>query len=412
MPQSEPLKGPQLLEAPQEEQYNAGVVTQPPAGPEVVVPGPVTVPGPTAVLADEPVTEGDLVEADDDTCGPRFWVSGEYLFWNIHNGHTPALVTTSGPLSGGRLNEPDTVVLFGGSIDYGDFSGARLTAGLWLDACRCYGLEGSAFFLQKRTVSFSAASTGNPLLARPFINASTGQEDTNLSFDVDTPARAMRVSATSQLWGAELNGVLNLARGPACELSLLGGFRYLRLREDLKIGQESTLLEISARATDLTEDLFATRNDFYGGQLGLRSAWCWCNWRLDLTGKVAVGETHEVANINFVRVLNPTFPGFIPSGLLAAPTNAGHYTRDRLAFVPQVGINVGYQFTEHWRAFVGYDFLYWSKVARPGDEIDRVVNPNQVAGLGLNGGPARPAFNFNDSAFWAQGASAGIEFRY
>ena len=47
---------------------------------------------------------------------------------------------------------------------------------------------------------------------------------------------------------------------------------------------------------------------------------------------------------------------------------------------------VGYRVTDCIRVNVGYNFLYWSEVARPGEHIDRVVN---------NG---RPAFSFRSSA--------------
>ena len=472
-PQQEPV----LIETPEEE-YNQGVVTtRPPARPPVtVLPGPGTVVGPAPLPGTAPcviaapcvitapcvvpapcvplggycgkagcggeaaaacgATGGEAAcrDACPCDCGRpwSFWVSGAYLFWNIRDDHPPALVTTSPQASRGVLGAPGTVVLFGNTLDHEEFSGGRLTAGLWLDACKCYGLEGSFFFLAERTARFSQFSPGNPLLARPIFNTATGMEGAELvaatgvvipgTTLTTTLAGRITVTAPSEMWGAELNGLVNLERGPHWQLNLLGGFRYLRLREQLNIREDlvATLDTTGAvLGTDLIEDLFATRNDFYGGQIGLRSEWAWKKWRLDLTGKVAVGDTHEVVDINFVRVNSAPFPGFIPSGLLAAPTNAGHFTRDRFSFVPQAGINFGYQFTEHWRAFVGYDFLYWSKVARPGNEIDRVVNPAQVAGNGLGGpgtgfpaGPARPAFTFRDSAFWAYGASAGIEFRY
>src|SRR5262249_15174735 len=82
-----------------------------------------------------------------------------------------------------------------------------------------------------------------------------------------------------------------------------------------------------------------------------------------------LGSTAEVVDVAGSTVIAP--PGQVPTvgngGLLAQPTNSGHFSRDQFAVVPEVGINVGYQVTEHLRAFVGYSFLYWSNVARPGD---------------------------------------------
>jgi hypothetical protein len=41
-------------------------------------------------------------------------------------------------------------------------------------------------------------------------------------------------------------------------------------------------------------------------------------------------------------------------------------------------------------ANVGYDFLFWNDVVRPGSQIDPVVNPNLLPPT-IPGGPNRPA---------------------
>ena len=66
---------------------------------------------------------------------------------------------------------------------------------------------------------------------------------------------------------------------------------------------------------------------------------------------------------------------------------------------------------------MGYQFLYINNVARPGEQIDRVINTSQ--GPAFTGdpsqtlvGPARPMYLGAQSDFWAQGARVGLEFRY
>ncbi|MEI8380327.1 MAG: BBP7 family outer membrane beta-barrel protein [Planctomycetota bacterium] len=101
-------------------------------------------------------------------------------------------------------------------------------------------------------------------------------------------------------------------------------------------------------------------------------------------------------------------------GLLALPTNIGSYSRDQFSVVPEVGLNVGRQLTDNVRVYVGYTLIYWSSVVRPGDQIDPVINPTQLptpTGPGTLVGPARPAFAFHDTDFWAQGINFGLEFR-
>ena len=59
--------------------------------------------------------------------------------------------------------------------------------------------------------------------------------------------------------------------------------------------------------------------------------------------------------------------------------------------------------------------MNWNDVVRPGNQIDRVVNPNIVPtdqDFGVAGGPRRPAPLFNSSDFWAQGVNFGLHFRY
>ena len=99
------------------------------------------------------------------------------------------------------------------------------------------------------------------------------------------------------------------------------------------------------------------------------------------------------------------------TGLLAQSTNSGRFTRDMFSVVPEIGVNVGYQITDNLTAYVGYNFLYWTNVARPGDQIDRTINISQLSGGNL-AGPARPVFTPRATDFWAQGVNFGLAFRW
>ena len=87
------------------------------------------------------------------------------------------------------------------------------------------------------------------------------------------------------------------------------------------------------------------------------------------------------------------------------------YSHEWRDVVPEVGINLGYQFTNHIRGFIGYNFLYWSNVVRPGNQIDQAVNPNLIP-PSIPGGPSRPTFDFHGSDFWAQGINFGLDIRW
>ena len=64
--------------------------------------------------------------------------------------------------------------------------------------------------------------------------------------------------------------------------------------------------------------------------------------------------------------------------------------------------------------FIGYDFMYWSQVVRPGSQVDRNINLSQssVFGSGALMGPASPSAVINHTDFWAQGITLGLEFQF
>src|SRR5581483_8446852 len=83
-----------------------------------------------------------------------------------------------------------------------------------------------------------------------------------------------------------------------------------------------------------TADLFDTRNQFYGGQLGTR--WTATRGRLSLSwvSKIAVGDSHEVVDRQGTTLaVTPAGTFGIPGGLLVGPANAGRDTRDQFAVV-------------------------------------------------------------------------------
>ena len=79
--------------------------------------------------------------------------------------------------------------------------------------------------------------------------------------------------------------------------------------------------------------------------------------------------------------------------------------------VPQFQFKLGVEFIPNVRVFAGYDFMLWTNVVRPGNQIDHNVNPSQSFG-GTLVGPANPAPMFNQSSYFIQGLSAGVEIRF
>lgn len=360
-----------------------------------------------------------------EPCGPpgRFWVNAEFLYWGVRENSIPPLVTTSPagtPRSvAGALGVPTTTTVFGDRRLNDDFRpGFRVAGGLWLDDCHKFGIEGDFFFLGDSRQGFTAASSGFPILARPFFNVATNAPDAELVAFPNVVVGSVAVSSSSSLLGAGVNSRCNLW---CCDcvgrLDLIAGYRYLRLKDDLSIVEDLTStgpvdsLPVGTRFQVL--DRFRTENHFHGGRLGLAAELFRGRYFVDVTGSVALGVTHEVVEISGATVI--TAPGGAPmtraGGLLALPSNIGRYTSDRFAVVPEIGARVGVNLTDHLRAYAGYDFLYWSRVVRAADQIDLGINPTQLA-TGTAVGAPRPAFIRHDTDFWAQGVSVGLEFRY
>ena len=367
-----------------------------------------------------------------EPCGPpgRVWVSGEYLLWWLRGSETPPLVTT-GPVTGGAIpgviGAPGTRVLVGGDRDDDNpYSGFRVTAGLWLDDCRTRGIEANYFRIFSRSDDSTINSNAFPVIARPFIDAvggpgvPPGSPNVQFAAAPGVATGTVRVEQDTGLQGAELNYICNRCCTCDGRTDVFVGFRYLELRDELEI-EEDVLVVPGVPGLGgsriLVTDNFSTRNSFYGGQIGIRRE-IWRN-RLFVNGtaKLALGVTHQVVDINgSTTIIAPG--GAVTTergGLLALSSNIGHYSRDRFSVVPEVGVNVGVQVTEYVRVFAGYSFLYWSNVVRPGEQIDPVLNRNLIptsSAFGTPGGPARPAFHFNESDFWGHGINVGLEFRF
>jgi hypothetical protein len=353
---------------------------------------------------------------------PRFWLRAEYLLWGIKDSHYPPLVTTgstSDPRPG-SLDSANTTVLFGGSdLSNKNRSGGRFFAGCWLDEENRYGLEAGYFFLGNRSVGAFFSSPGNPVLARPFFNANANVQDSSVDAFPGVAAGSVRVDVPSFLQGAEANFSRALYQGPAFRLEALAGFRYLNLQEGLHIQEAVQVAPVPLPmffGNDIfVSDRFDTHNNFYGGQLGARAEFRRKRWSVSLITKVALGDSNQAVHIRGSTFVDSQPPLVANAGLLALASNSGHFTRDSFAVVPEIGGNLGFQITERLRGLVGYSFLYWTQVARPGDQVDTVVNVNQVPTsmtFGMPGGPNRPAFRLHSTDFYAHGVNFGLEFRF
>jgi hypothetical protein len=379
-------------------------------------------------------------------CGPGWYIDGDYLSMRYKNlpVTVPLLTTgpvTSPPTSGfGILNNPGTQLLFptGGpnpEIGLGYTPGARVTIGGWTDGgyhlpgCPAIGLEASYLTLGRVATHFEASSNafGLPLLARPVVDATTDRETVLLvsaPASAGGPAGSFKVDTSTELWGAEANAFMPFFGWHHVMLGGMAGFRYINFEEGLQIDQQSKLLSngiaflngvtIKPPATLNIFDDFQTRNNFYGGQVGAQLAVDL--WRFTFSGqaKIALGTMHEQVEILGTTTVSKPPLGRLstPGGILALPSNSGDFGQYEFAIVPEATGKVSLQITNNINVSVGWTFMYMNNVQRPGNLIDRNVNPAQLPSsqswTPLPAVPPVPAFSFVRSDFWVQGLTLGL----
>ena len=421
------------------------------------------VPPPDQTQAQEAISEydgGDGCVASSDDCGPlgmgcveaairdvptcnvlwneiyscrSMWADLDYLGFWVKGNHLPPLVTTSPPGTAqnqaGVLGLPTTSILFGNDRVNNDLrSGGRITLGGWLVG-DVIGIEGNYYALGTATTNYSAASTfsagpsTDPILARPFFDPSLdAQRALVVAFpnfnsggsivDLDGSIHAT-TSSSIQSAGILLRRLAGVDLVKDHRMFLVGGVRWFRLQEGLEIvdtiNPVGGVFPPGAQLSNF--DSFGTKNQFYGGDFGLASDLRRGRWVLETQGKVALGNMYQVVDIDGQTKVNngATVSGF-PGGLLTQVSNMGVYRHNQFAVIPELNVKLGFQITQRWRATVGYNFTYVSRVVRPGNEIDMVVSVPPTPGAAQL--LPRPQYLNNPTDLWLQGFTAGFEYRW
>ena len=291
------------------------------------------------------------------------YVHGQYLLWWMDGMEVPPLVIAD---DNGEFSSPD-IIYGGGRILEDVRHGGRITAGLWLDECGLWGIEGDYLGLGTEEEVFRAGGNDGLFgptglyIGRPFFN--TVEVDNGTVFiprgpvqeEVDTDRLDGFVTVTTrsefQSAGIRLRHGLCYAPGccdPGCgdqvgcgtqvgcgsgvncgsgcclmngpfgrlcrlfkcgcrRADVLYGFRWAGLNESLRIEEDLEVVGTSDPLLGTTFevlDLFETQNDFYGGELGFMMQWAKNRWSLDVLSKVAIGNTRQRVDINGMTVVD------------------------------------------------------------------------------------------------------------
>ncbi|HVS36078.1 MAG TPA: BBP7 family outer membrane beta-barrel protein [Gemmataceae bacterium] len=344
---------------------------------------------------------------------PFFHTEVGYLgVWTKHNS-APILVTQGSifdPIPG-ALAQPGTTPIIGGTIDGDTYhSGARLSFAY--DCCcdRSWTVDANVFALQDRTETQNASNGGGgfTVLARPFFSVPANSQSAVLIADSGLTSGGVAVQLKQQVYGGDANVIWNFwpGEGGSWAASMLLGGRALSVDEQMFVTDTvqglptSTLSGVSV----FQNDNISCHNYFYGAQPGVVYSWYLGSFSLDLIGKVAFGYTDEWLSMN--GVTQTTFRGRTTTAngaLLVLPSNAGTYHKDEFAVAPELLINAKYAFNQYFRVGVGYDYLYLSRLLRPGDQVDEEVG---------GAAPVHPTALLKQSDWWMEGFTASLEFSF
>jgi len=379
---------------------------------------------------------------------PRFYAGSDYLLWWVKGAPLSIPLVTTGPTSNheGILNSSATTILYGASYspaqggndtqNFNALSGVRLRLGYWLN--NYVAVEAGGFVLQQGNGNYylSSDSTGNPGFGIPVYNSilylpeghcppnqptcgtGVGEDRTPISIPGELYG-SVAITNSLNLWGLNANGVVNFMRTPNWDVSALVGVRYLNLSENFNLwtnltGTTGLSTSFFSGMSGYTDDDFNTRNQFYGGLLGLRAHGTYGRFSVETTETLALGVNHETINIyGYYDSVGFSISTSGNYGIFAVPQNSGITSSNKFAVVPEAQIKLGYDITPSITVTVGYDFLYISNVVRPTDQIDR----NVIKGQFFQEDPGSTSTSYpqrldKTTDFYAQGVSVGLSARF
>jgi hypothetical protein len=309
-----------------------------------------------------------------DCCNlcPSVYGSVEALFLKRDNQSfdQPAVIT------GGWPNAYDTV-LSTGDLDFDWEPGLRAVAGIRLNECTGWGLEGSYFGLFNADAASLAVATdvGAPLTLPgglgPALNAFQAADQIQLDYG-------------SELHSADLSLVRCRDGAAGCRsVEWMAGFRYLDLSETFGITGRSDIngLPVSGVYNVRTD------NNLYGAQLGARLRRCRGRLSGEVTGKAGI-YYNDASQDQFILDFGDI-----------EPRRDGRASGDHTAFLGEVNLSAIYQLTGVWGLRVGYNLIWIEGVALAPDQLDFSA-ATDVTQLSSNGGLFLHGVNVGLEARW------------
>ena len=345
-------------------------------------------------------------------CGkPLWWARFDVLLWWREGRDLPPLVTTD-PTSEDSTTAgilPDATILLGNGRLASDMAaGGRFDIGFWCDPSQCCGIGDRFFGLGRDGTRFHVDSLDNPILAMPFVNLDDDANDALLIAYPGLSTGSIDVTGSSGVLGNDLYVRRLWCRDCDSRIDFIWGYHFSRINDDLRINSSRTVTEtggsIPLGTVTTVSDNFSTRNEFHGAIFGLmHERDCGGCWTWQALGKIAIGSMHEEVIIDgsTTIAIPQDDPTTTAGGLFTGDSNIGTFSRSEFTAVTELGLTLNYKWGPCTRLSVGYTFIYWNDVLRPGDAIDPRVGTDASD-------RTHPLFAFNHGDYWVQGINLGL----
>jgi hypothetical protein len=309
----------------------------------------------SGMAVDQPQNAG-CCNADccQSCCCPRWTASADFIILDRVGGTDQTLVrrTIRGAGTTELLNSND--------FYQGLHGGPRL--GLIRHGDRCYDLELSYFQIDGWSSTRTVAPDGYALAF------------TTPDYTVSSTTYPMQFDYASNLYNAEFNVRWN----PLCRVTMLAGFRWVELRENMDGAIVPSTMEYFWNTN--------TKNNLYGFQIGAdANIWEWGCFSIDGLVKAGVFGNHA-------EQTSALHTGqYIGTG--SASTN-------HTSFLGELGLQCKYQVTQSLTLRAGYEAMWLQGVALAPGQIQESYFASDQFGI-----------NSNNGMFY-HGAVAGLEYSF
>jgi hypothetical protein len=303
------------------------------------------------------------------------WLGADFQMWFPPAMNLPPNLITAG-VGGAQLVGTSQALPFmlGFRIDTGMFTNAEETRGF-----------------QSITNSFFANTGVVTLPAGSVVNV------TGVPAAISTVGAGSTFSANSSFSDTDANSLIRLINTENTKVYALYGPKFATIEEDITFAYNLPAFG----ATSAFLDEFHTRNYFIGGQAGV-----WIKENIgpfvaDVQAACALGYSYS----NLI-VLGRNNVGF-NTQLLTNDANIGYFGTSYFAVIPEVSGNLAFNVTPKIQVRVGYSFLAYIDVQRPGDQIVPTITPPAL------GGPhTAPAPPFVSTTYVIHGFNVGASWHY